>query len=666
MIRKEGYPAEAHVVLTEDGYILTMHRIPGKPGSPAILLQHGVLGSSADWVILGKEKALAYLLADRGYDVWFGNFRGNTYSRAHVSLSISDLQFWEFSWHESGIYDLPAMITYIVKVKQCFLRAYIGFSMGTTCFYVMSSERPQIARLVQSMYSLAPVGFMKHVQSPLRYLAPFANNIKLMLYLFGEGEFLPQNAVLKFLAKYMCYVDFLEEKICANSIFVIVGFDQAQFNYTLLPVILNHTPAGTSSKTLVHYAQEIQSGYFRQFDYGKEKNLQIYNSTVPPKYDLSKITTPIVLFCAENDWLSSPIMQLIRKEGYPVEAHVTETKDGYILTMHRIPGKPGAPAIFLQHGLLGSSADWIILGKDKALAYLLADRGYDVWLGNFRGNVYSRAHVSIPTSNGSFWDFSWHESGVYDLPAMISYVVNLTQKPLKAYIGYSMGTTTFYVMSTQLPETAKYFEEVYSLAPVAYMQHVKTALRYMAPIVTESVVANYLLGEGEFLPSYSLLKSITRRWCTRNFLKKRICADTIFFATGFDRAQFNYTLLPTILKHTPAGTSYKTVRHYAQEIMSGYFRQYDYGAQKNLEVYNCDVAPIYNLSKIETPVTLIYGENDWLATPSDVERLHKELPNSTIYKVPFSSFNHIDFLWAVDARELVYDKILAQLEQSVR
>lgn len=79
-----------------------------------------------------------------------------------------------FSWHESGIYDLPAMITYIVKLKENFLRAYIGFSMGTTCFYVMASERPQIARLLQSTYSLAPVVFMKHVKSPLRYIAPLA------------------------------------------------------------------------------------------------------------------------------------------------------------------------------------------------------------------------------------------------------------------------------------------------------------------------------------------------------------------------------------------------------------------------------------------------------------------------------------------------------------
>ncbi|KOC65191.1 Lipase 3 [Habropoda laboriosa] len=307
LIRRAGYPAEAHVALTDDGYLLTMHRILGKPGSPAILLQHGLLGSSADWVTLGKGNALAYLLADHGYDVWLGNFRGNTYSRAHTSLSIEDSKFWDFSWHESGIYDLPAMITYIARLKENLLKAYIGFSMGTTCFYVMASERPQIARLLQSSYMLAPVAFMKHVQSPLRYIAPFANDYKLISHLLGDGEFLPQNFVLKFLSKHLCYADFLEERICANWLFILVGFDKTQFNYSLMPIILNHTPAGTSAKTMVHYAQEIKSGYFRQFDYGKIENMQRYNSTEPPSYNLTNIATPNVLFCGPNDWFSNPL-----------------------------------------------------------------------------------------------------------------------------------------------------------------------------------------------------------------------------------------------------------------------------------------------------------------------------------------------------------------------
>lgn len=306
IIRKEGYPAEAHVVLTEDGYILTMHRIVGKSGSPTIFLQHGVLGCSMDWIVLGKQNSLAYSLADNGYDVWLGNFRGNTYSKAHISLSPKNLTFWDFSWHESGIYDLPAMITYIVKLKENSLRAYIGFSMGTTCFYVMASERPQITKLIQSMYSLAPVAFLKHIRTPLRYLTPFASDFKRILYLFGDGAFLPNSFITRFLAKYLCDMNFQEEKICSNILFILVGFDENQFNYTLLPKILNYQPAGTSSKTMVHFVQEIKSGNFQQYNYGIEKNLLIYNSPEPPRYNLSKITIPIVLFYGNNDWLSSP------------------------------------------------------------------------------------------------------------------------------------------------------------------------------------------------------------------------------------------------------------------------------------------------------------------------------------------------------------------------
>lgn len=67
MIAREGYPVETHTVVTEDCYILEMHRIPhGKnnaptgPGDvrPAVYLQHGLLCSSADWVMGIPEKSL--------------------------------------------------------------------------------------------------------------------------------------------------------------------------------------------------------------------------------------------------------------------------------------------------------------------------------------------------------------------------------------------------------------------------------------------------------------------------------------------------------------------------------------------------------------------------------------------------------------------------------
>lgn len=91
-----------------------------------------------------------------------------------------------------------------------------------------------------------------------------------------------------------------------------------------------------------------------------------------------------------------------------------ETDDGYLLEMHRIPhGKSNAdikdrPVVYVQHGLLGSSADWVVMGPEKGFAYLLADAGFDVWLGNVRGSTWSRKHkvYNPDTQQKQFWDFT--------------------------------------------------------------------------------------------------------------------------------------------------------------------------------------------------------------------------------------------------------------------
>lgn len=113
------------------------------------------------------------------------------------------------------------------------------------------------------------------------------------------------------------------------------------------------------------------------------------------------------------------------------------------------------------------------------------------------------------------------------------------------------------------------------------------------------------------------------------------------------------------------------------------FRRFDHGSEtENLRAYNSTVPPYYDLSKLNVPVAVFWSNNDWLVTEKVCDQLKKEIVDRYlcndifiilqdvqnfyshiplklgIYRIDHEDFNHFDFLWAKDAPELVYSKIL--------
>lgn len=217
--------------------MLNIFRIPyglEKPkitGRPAVFIQHGLLCSSSDWVVTGPENALAFILADYGYDVWLGNVRGNTYSKNHISLSPSSSDFWDFSWNEIGQHDLPAMIDFVISKTGQKKIHYIGHSQGTTSFFVMGSTRTDYNDKILSMHALAPVAFMSHLKSPfVRFFSPFVDQVEWIASAFGLNEFLPSNKLIQEAGGLLCHDESIFQEVCANVLFLIAGYNSPSLN----------------------------------------------------------------------------------------------------------------------------------------------------------------------------------------------------------------------------------------------------------------------------------------------------------------------------------------------------------------------------------------------------------------------------------------------------
>lgn len=71
----------------------------------------------------------------------------------------------------------------------------------------------------------------------------------------------------------------------------------------------------------------------------------------------------------------------------------------------------------------------------------------------------------------SFWDFSFHEMGVYDVKANVDYVLKTTGFEKLVYFGHSQGTTQWFIANSLDPNITKHFRAFVGLAPVAHVLH---------------------------------------------------------------------------------------------------------------------------------------------------------------------------------------------------
>ena len=72
-------------------------------------------------------------------------------------------------------YDLPAMVEHILSVTGKQQIYYVGHSQGTMMGFAGFSQNKLLGSKIKLFIALAPVATVGHIESPIKYLAPFAN-----------------------------------------------------------------------------------------------------------------------------------------------------------------------------------------------------------------------------------------------------------------------------------------------------------------------------------------------------------------------------------------------------------------------------------------------------------------------------------------------------------
>ncbi|NP_001154991.1 lipase A-like precursor [Nasonia vitripennis] len=340
--------------------------------------------------------------------------------------------------------------------------------------------------------------------------------------------------------------------------------------------------------------------------------------------------------------MTADINAILSSSGYKAKEHFVETDDGYNLTLHRIIRDDEEPSestgngvVFIQHGLLLSSDAYVLQNRKKNLVHTLVENNYDVWLGNARGNSYSRSHSIYNTNESAFWDFSFHEVGVQDLRHSIDYVLTKTKSRYLSFIGYSIGATESYVLISKYPEFNEKIRLLISISPLLFWERPDDDDTQIDEIIEkiENLGDNFDGGDSDDTRTDELYPLSSYMAYFAYHVRER-CGETLSTIFGDLHIRIDTATCSLLMRHMPAGTSKKNLIHLLQLIKSGRFQEYDDGLG----------GEEYDLSKITLPHAVFVGPDEKFLYKKDINELQNRFPSSVIYKFKYPSGSYMNDL----------------------
>ena len=287
--------------------------------------------------------------------------------------------------------------------------------------------------------------------------------------------------------------------------------------------------------------------------------------------------------------------------AYADEIHFASTADGWRLALHRHRPRaagPGTPVLLCAG--YGCNRHFVDYDEPYSLARFLAGAGFDAWAVELRGRGLSRATGACARPGA--WTFD--DLACVDLPAAITHVAELTGRRV-AWVGHSMGGLVLYACLGSRPDIAALVAAGVTVAsPVVF------------PATSSSLVARI----GELLLHVPVGDTVPQRWVLGALW--HIVGQSRVLAVGMNPANVDRRAVGRALRRALSDVSRLKLQQLARWSIEGEFtsadRSIDYRAA---------------LAGITTPLLVLAGSADQLATPVAVQRALEHLPaRSAIYR----------------------------------
>lgn len=203
---------------------------------------------------------------------------------------------------------------------------------------------------------------------------------------------------------------------------------------------------------------------------------------------------------------------------------------------------------------------------------------------------------------------------------------------------------------------------VIALAPLSTFAHAAIeVLRVFAPWVDYLKRALDFMGVYGWFDTDGLGDRIFKSFCEQTRTQAQFCIDYFYNIFVGPSKNLDPDMIPLFNANLMRGTSVKVIAQFAQNYNAGKTLQaYDFGREGNMLRYGSHKPWTYDLRNVTVPVYVFSGGADRVVTPLDVDWLLTQLGNLK-GSTRLIDYNHLDFLFGIDVKERLYDKVVALL-----